>query len=105
MKKAASYNSLTRLMAIRNPEGVLITSDRGKAGIQNENFSTIGETLAGELPIFNVDLTTYATSLTPTIMHIELTPGIIKKALLKPGKEMNQASYNKSTLYQSSLQQ
>ena len=48
-------------MAIRNPEGVLITSDRGKAGIQNENFSTIGETLAGELSIFNVDLTTYAT--------------------------------------------
>ena len=94
-------------MAIRNPEGVLITSDRGKAGIQNEYFSTIGEKLAGELLIFNVDLTTYATRVTPTITLIELTPDIIKKALLKlkPGKEMNQASYNKSTLYQSSLPQ
>ena len=45
-------------MAIRNPEGVLITPDRGKAGIQNEYFSTIGEKLAAELLILNVDLTT-----------------------------------------------
>ena len=70
MKKATCYNSSTPLMAIRNPEGVLVTSDRGKADILNEHFSTTGEKLAGELHILNEDLTTYATGITPTIMHI-----------------------------------
>ena len=46
MKKATCYNSSTPLMAIRNPEGVLVTSDRGKADILNEHFSTTGEKLA-----------------------------------------------------------
>ena len=88
IKKATCYNSSTPLMAIRNPEGVLVTSDRGKTHILNEHFSTIGEKLAGELPILNEDLTTYATRVTPTTMHITLTPDVIKKALLKlkPGK-------------------
>ena len=70
MKKATCYNSSTPLMAIRNPEGVLVTSDRGKADILNEHFSSTGEKLAGELQISNEDLTTYAIGITPTIMHI-----------------------------------
>lgn len=88
MNKATCYNSSTPLMALRNPEGFLVTSDREKADILNEHFSTIGEKLAGELPILNEDLTTYFTRVTPTIMHITLTPDVIKKALLKlnPGK-------------------
>ena len=75
-------------MAIRNPEGVLVISDRAGKQTLNEDFSTIGEKLAGELPILNEDLTTYATRVTPTIMRITLTPDVIKKASLKlkPGK-------------------
>ena len=74
-------------MAIRNPEGVLEISDRVKADILNKHFSTIDEKIAGELPILNEDLTTYATRVTPTIMRTTLTPDVINKALLK----LNQA--------------
>ena len=42
IKKATCYNPWTPLMAIRNREGVLVTSDRGKPDILNEHFSTTG---------------------------------------------------------------
>ena len=41
IKKATCYNSSTPLMAIRKPEGVLVTSDRGKADILNEHFASL----------------------------------------------------------------
>ena len=75
-------------MAIRSPDGVLETAKQRKADILNEQFSSIGEKLASELPIICLDMNTYITRVTPTITHIDLTSDIVKKALLKlkPGK-------------------
>ena len=83
IKNATCFNSSKPLMAIRSPDGVLETADQRKADILNEHFSSIGETLASELPSICVDMNTYITRVTPTITHINLTSDVVKKALLK----------------------
>ncbi|KAL9961450.1 hypothetical protein ACROYT_G030391 [Oculina patagonica] len=89
IKESACYKTSLPIMAMTGPGGETETSDLAIANILNEHFATIGEKLASGLPqaerrhpLANLS------RVTPTVMTIDLTTDILKKALfkLKPDK-------------------
>ncbi|KAL9954935.1 hypothetical protein ACROYT_G042525 [Oculina patagonica] len=89
IKDSACFKTSLPIMAMKGPSGETETSDLAIANILNEHFATIGEKLASGLPqaerrhpLANLS------RVTPTVMTIDLTTDILKKALfkLKPDK-------------------
>ena len=84
MPLAVGLHNMTDTRGIRGQDGRIETSDQDKAEILNENFSTIGEKLANELPpISEENRFTHITRVTPTVMKMELTHHAISEGLEK----------------------
>ena len=74
----------TDTTGIRGQDGRIETSDQDKAEILKDQFSTIGEKLTNEFPLFSEeDRFTHVTRVTPTVMNRELTHHTIRERLEK----------------------